>query len=335
MKALLPVAGEAKRLRPHSYTIAKALMNVGGKPIVAHILDEIKRLGIKDIIMIIGYKGDQIKEWAKETYPELNFYFTVQTERKGLAHAILMGEPFLEKDEPLLIVFGDTIFEGNIAGALKTPFDGALGVKVVDDPRRFGVIETDETDKILKLIEKPSILKPMPALVGLNFIRNTKLMFQCIKELIANEIMTKGEYQITDAFQLMVDHGAHLVPFVLDGWFDCGTRETLLSTNKHLLNTTCNYYKERKDCIVIPPVFINDEAVIEHSIIGPYVTIDRKASIKNSIIKNSIINEGAKIKSEALNASLVGDNSKISGRLKVVNIGDSSELSFDGEQIDF
>lgn len=335
MKALLPVAGEAKRLRPHSYTIAKALMNVGGKPILAHILDEIKSLGIKDIIMIIGYKGEQIKEWAKETYPDLNFSFSVQTERKGLAHAILMGEPFMEENEPLLIVFGDTIFEGNIGAALKTQFDGALGVKVVDDPRRFGVIETDETDKIIKLIEKPSILKPMPALGGVNFIRNTSLMFKCIKELIANDITTKGEYQITDAFQLMVDKGAHLVPFTLEGWYDCGTREALLSTNKHLLKTTRNYYKEREGCIIIPPVFINDEAVIEHSIIGPYVTVDKKASIKNSIIKNSIINEGAKIKSEALSESLVGDNSKVIGRLKEVNIGDSSELSFDGEQIDF
>ncbi len=335
MKAILPVAGEAKRLRPHSFTIAKALMNVGGKPIVAHILDELKRIGIRDIIMIIGYKGDQIKEWATETYPDMKFYFPVQTERKGLAHAILMGEPFMGENEPLLIVLGDTIFEGDIGSALKTEADGALGVKRVDDPRRFGVIETDEKGKIVKLIEKPSFLKPMMALVGLNYIKNTKLMFKCIKELIANDIKTKGEYQITDAFQLMVDEGATLVPFEMQGWYDCGTRETLLATNKHLLETSSNYYKERENCIIIPPVFINDEAEIENSIIGPYVTIDKRAAIKNSIIRNSIINQGAKIDSEALQDSLVGDNAKVKGSLKVINIGDSSELSFDGGEIDF
>jgi len=335
MKAILPVAGEAKRLRPHSYTVAKVLMNVGGKPIVAHIIDELKRIGIKDIILIIGHKGDQVKDWARETYPELNFYFTVQTERKGLAHAILMGEPFMKEDEPLLIVFGDTIFEGDIGTAIKTKLDGALGVKMVNDPRRFGVIETNKENIITKLVEKPDILKPMPALVGLNYINNTKLMFKCIKELIANDIRTKGEYQITDAFQLMVDQGAKLEPFLMDGWYDCGTRETLLETNRHLLETRCNYFKPREGCIIIPPVFIHDEAILECSIVGPFVTIDKGSTIKQSIIRNSIINASAEISSESITDSLIGDNAKIKGKLKVVNIGDSSELNLSNEQIGF
>ncbi len=325
MKAILPVAGVGSRLKPHTHTVAKALLNVAGKPILAHILDSILDLGITEAVLIIGYKGEQIKEYVHRAYPNMRFWFAEQPERKGLGHAILLAEPFV-KDQPCLIIYGDTIFIGDFSEALKTEHDGTIGVKMVDDPRRWGVIELNGSF-VANLIEKPDFVKPMPAIVGVNVIKNSKLMFECLREIIAKNIKTKGEYQLTDAFQLMVEKGAKLTVFPIEGWYDCGKPETLLATNKYLLTKSSGYYRKREGVSIIPPVFIHDTAKVSHSIIGPYVTIDKGAIVANSIIKNSIINSYADIRNEMLTDSLVGDYAKVSGQFKVLNVGDSSEVN--------
>ncbi len=325
MKAILPVAGVGSRLKPHTHTIAKALLNVAGKPILQHIMDELVSLGVDEAVLIIGYLGDQIKDWAEKTYPNLKLHFPEQTVRKGLAHAIAMAEPYIG-EEPCLIIFGDTIFDGNIKGAIETDFDGALGCKMVDDPRRFGVVEMDG-DTVTKLVEKPDYLREMPAMVGLNVIKKSKLMFDCIRELIEKGIKTKGEYQLTDALQLMVDHGAKLTMFPIDGWYDCGKPETLLETNKYLLNKTGSHHKEGKEVVIIPPVFIHEKAKVVNSVVGPFVTIDADAVIVSSVIKNSIIGIGAEINNQILKDSLVGDMAKVKGIFRILNVGDSSELT--------
>jgi glucose-1-phosphate thymidylyltransferase len=326
MKAILPVAGVGTRLKPHTHTIAKALINVGGKPIIAHILEEIQALGIKEAVLIIGYLGNQIKDYVVQAFPGMNFSFVEQKERKGLGHAILLAEPFIGA-EPCLIIYGDTIFIGDFSGAMKDLSDGTIGVKTVDDPRRFGVVELDGKH-ITKLVEKPDFVKPMPAIVGVNFIRDSKLMFSCINELIEKGIKTKGEYQITDAFQLMVDKGARLSIFEIEGWYDCGKPETLLETNRFLLEKSGGEFRPREDCIIIPPVYIHDTAKLTSAIIGPHVTIDADSIIANSVIKNSLIAKGADIRNEILNESLIGDYAKVMGHVHTLNVGDSSEVFF-------
>ncbi|RLE43483.1 nucleotidyl transferase [Candidatus Woesearchaeota archaeon] len=325
MKAILPVAGVGTRLKPHTYTIAKVLINVAGKPILGHILDKIRDMGINEAVLIIGYLGDQIKDYVTKNYPDMKFYFAEQPERKGLGHAILLAEPFVN-NEPALIIYGDTIFIGEFKSALKTPYDGAIGVKMVDDPRRWGVIEMNG-EFAARLVEKPDYIRPMPAIVGVNVIRNTKLMFECLNELIEKDIRTKGEYQLTDAFQLMVDKGARLTTFPVEGWYDCGKPETLLETNRFLLDKHGGHSKKRDGVVIIPPVYIHDSAKIYHSIIGPHVTIDKDAVIVNSIIHNSIINSSAEIRNEILKDSLIGDFARVEGHFKVLNVGDSSEVN--------
>jgi glucose-1-phosphate thymidylyltransferase len=323
MKAILPVAGFGTRLKPHTYTTAKVLINVAGKPILQHIMDELKGLGINEAVLIVGYLGGQVKEWATATYPDMKLHFPEQTERKGLGHAILLAEPFV-KDEPCLIIFGDTIFDGDIKGALKTKHDGALGCKWVDDPRRWGVVEM-QGDVVTRLVEKPDYVKRMPAMVGLNVINNSRLMFDCLKELIKKGIRTKGEYQLTDAFQIMVDRGASLTMFEVNGWYDCGKKETLLETNRFLLEKHGGEYKPRPGVVVIPPVFIHKSAKISNSVIGPFVAIEKDAIVENSIIQNSLIDTGAEISCQMLKDSIVGVSAKAKGSFRVLNIGDSSE----------
>ena len=324
MKAILPVAGVGTRLKPHTHTVAKCLMNVAGRPILQHILDELREYGIKEAVLIIGYLGDQIKEWALKTYPDMTFHFPVQEERKGLGHAILLAERFI-KDEPSLIIFGDTIFEGDIKEALKTKLDGTLGCKMVDDPRRWGVVEM-EGDLVVKLVEKPDYIKTMPAMVGLNVVNNSRMMFDAIRELIEKDIKTRGEYRLTDAFQIMVDKGAKLGMFKVNGWFDCGKPETLFATNKYILNKRGGHFKERKNVVIIPPVWIDDSVKITDSVIGPYVTVDKNSVIKDAIIKNSIVASDAKISYQVLTNSLVGDFAEVRGHFSVLNVGDSSQV---------
>ncbi len=313
-------------MRPHTHTYPKALLYVGGKAILGHILDEVRKLGITDVVLILGYMGTKIKEYVEAEYKDMNFVFAQQEKRLGLGHAIKMAEPFVKDDEPVLIIYGDTIFVGDISSGLKSASDACLGVKTVDDPRRFGVVEMDG-GKAKKLVEKPDYIKPMPVIVGVNFVKNSGLLFACLNELVEKDIRTKGEYQLTDAFQLMIDKGAVMTTFELDGWYDCGKPETMLATNRYLLSINSQIGKP-ENCIIIEPVFIDEKANVTNSIIGPNTTIAKGAIVENSIIENSILNANCKVSHTQLNDSLIGESAIVEGKVKQLNVGDNSEVRF-------
>ena len=176
MKAIIPVAGKGTRLRPHTFTLPKALLHVAGKPILGHILDQVSELGIKDVVLILGYLGTKIKEYVESEYSHMNFTYAQQEHALGPAHAVGLAEPFVTDNEPVLIIFGDTIFVGDLSEGLKCAKDGSIAVKRVEDPRRFGVVEK-QNDKITKVLEKPDFVKPMDAMIGIYFINNSKLLF--------------------------------------------------------------------------------------------------------------------------------------------------------------
>ena len=324
MRAIIPVAGVGIRLRPHTFSRPKVLLNVAGKPILAHILDKVIAEGITSATIVIGYLGEMIEEYVRTHYPGLDVSFVTQSERKGLGHSIWMARETYS-DEPILIILGDTIFEVDLHQVLKLQHS-ALGVKSVDDPRRFGVVELND-GKISRLVEKPEHPVSNLAIVGIYYIRNTPLLKECLNELIEKDIRTRGEYQLTDALQMMLGRGETMVPFPVEGWFDCGKSETLLSTNKFLL--------ERKstnsivpDSIIIPPVYIAETAEITHSIIGPHATVADGAVIRQSIVRNSIIDDNAHVINTLLDNSIVGANAVVKGSFKRINAGDSSEIDF-------
>jgi glucose-1-phosphate thymidylyltransferase len=324
MRALIPVAGIGTRLRPHTYTLPKVLLNVGGKPIVGHIVEELISIGVKDISVVVGYLGEMVEEYLRANY-KADFKFIYQEERLGLGHATLLALREDKVDEPLLIVLGDTIFDVNLKPLLKSEFT-SLGVKQVEDPRRFGVAET--VDGFVKhLVEKPDKPTSNLAIVGLYFIKNPKILLSSLEEIVYKNIKTKDEYQLTDALQLMIESGEKITYFEIDGWYDCGKPETLLSTNRHLLDKK-SYFKERERVVVIPPVFIDDSAIVENSVIGPYTTIAGNAKVKNSFIRDSIIGEGAKIENSLFEGSIVGNNAVLKGSFKRVNAGDSTEFDY-------
>ena len=201
-----------------------------------------------------------------------------------------------------------------------------IGVKYVDDPRRFGVAETID-GRIAHLIEKPEEPKSNLAVVGLYYITQPQLLVECLEEMIKSNTRTKNEYQLTDALQMMIERGEHMKTFLVEGWFDCGKPETLLSTNQHLLGLL-PAPTPIKGVVIRPPVFISKEAKVSNAIIGPNATVADNAFVENSIIHNSIIGEGATVVNALLEESLIGINAVVRGNYKRINIGDSSELEF-------
>lgn len=324
MRAVIPVAGLGSRLKPHTYSTPKVLLNVGGKPMLGHLLDKLLDEGVTKATFIIGHLGDMIKEYVEKEYSALHSDFVHQETMEGLGHAIYTAIPTFD-DKEIFIVLGDTLFDVDLKSVFRKKVS-ALGVKYVDDPRRFGVAVMND-GYIKKLVEKPQTLVSNLALVGMYYFNNSETLVKGLNTLIEKDIRTKGELQLTDAIQLMIDEGVEITSFPVEGWYDCGKPETLLSTNQYLLDQKS--VSKRFDTVIINrPVYIADDAEIENSVIGPYTTIDKGCKIKDSIIKNSIIGSNAVVKKTLLENSIIGNNSLINGVFKRLNSGDSSEIDF-------
>ena len=179
MKAIIPVAGAGAKLRPHTYTQPKALIPIAGKTILSFIVDQLHEAGINEFVFIVGYLGEKIEEYVRQTYPYLTTYCVFQNQRQGTGHAIELTKNILRDDE-LIVTLGDTLCDYNVKEFIESPFN-LLGVKKVDDPRSFGVAEIDGDGFIDHVVEKPSIPKSNMALVGLYKIKETGFLFECIE----------------------------------------------------------------------------------------------------------------------------------------------------------
>jgi glucose-1-phosphate thymidylyltransferase len=324
MRAIIPVAGIGSRLRPHTFTVPKVLLNVAGKPILGHILDKILGEGITEASIIVGYLSDKIQEYVSSTYPNLHVDFIQQEDPLGLGHAIYLSRQTIGND-PVLIILGDTIFDVDLKPVLKGELS-ALGVKAVEDPRRFGVAEVSD-GLIRRLVEKPERPVSNLAVVGLYFIRNPALLVQCLNELVDHDIRTKGEYQLTDALQMMIERGEKMTTFPVEGWYDCGKPETLLSTNRALLEKRSTS-RRIEGVVVIEPVYIAATAILEHCVVGPNTTIGEHAFVGEAVVRNSIVSEHAQVRKALLDNSIVGNSAFVKGSYKRINVGDSSEVEF-------
>ncbi len=319
MKAVIPVAGIGARLQPLTNKIPKVLLNVGGKPMLFHLIDELIVSGrIDKVIFIIGYLGQQIKDTVLSSYggnKTISFEFVEQKDMLGLGHAIYHGKEFIGS-EPMLVLLGDTIFEFDLDAILDSEHS-AIAVKDVEDIRRFGIVES-ENGFIQKMIEKPSgpeVTSSKSAIAGIYMIKDGKKLFDAVEHLMENNIRTKNEYQVTDAMQKMIDDKNKFTAFEIQNWFDCGKPETLLSTNAYLLQRDYKNtkYEVPRGSKIVPPVFIGKNCIIGNSVIGPNVTLAEGASVHSSKVKNSIIYEGAKVIGAELDQVILGHGESIEG----------------------
>ena len=331
MKAIIPVAGAGTKLRPHTYTQPKALIPLAGKTILSIIVDQLKEAGITEFIFIIGYMGEKIQDYVTVHYPELQCNFITQNERFGTGHAIELTRQLVGDDE-LLIVLGDTIAEYDIRFVLNAPHS-MLGVKKVDDPRNFGVAEIEENLFITRVVEKPSIPKSNMALVGIYKIKETELLFTCLKTISEQNIRSYHEFSLTDALECMIQKGAIFQSFKVSNWFDCGKKETLLESNAILLKKFGGNIPEQnnfQNSIFIPPVSIGEGCVIHNSVIGPNVAIGEHSIVNHSIVRDSIVGAYSHLNEIVLNNSLIGSDAEVRGVSRNLNIGDNTAIDLGG-----
>ncbi len=327
MKAIIPVAGAGTKLRPHTYTQPKALIPLAGKTILSINIDQMHEGGINDFVFIVGYLGEKIQDYVNNKYPQLNCHFVHQNVRQGTGHAINLTKQIIGDDE-VFIALGDTICEYDIKEVLNSPYS-MLGVKKVDDPRNFGVAEIDETGFIGRVVEKPSIPKSNMALVGLYKVKETPFLFNCLENIITNDIKSYNEFNLTDALECMIQSGAKFKSFKVQNWFDCGKKETLLQSNAILLKKFGGAISEPHsfdNTIIIPPVSIAEGCDIRNSIIGPNVAMGENTIVNFSIIKDSIIGSFSKLYDVVLDDSLIGSDTEIKGETRSLNIGDNTEI---------
>lgn len=330
IKAVIPVAGVGTTLRPHTHTQPKPLIPVAGKPILGHIIENLMAAGIKDFVFVIGYLGEKIEEFVKGRYQgQIQMEFVLQSPREGTGHAIWVARKAFENADEILIVLGDTIFDVDLQAVLRA-VDTTVGVQVVDDPRKFGVAMLDENGFVTSVVEKPKIPKSNLALVGLYRIKEVKSLIGALQQLIDDkQVGDRNEYHLTDAIMRMIKDGVHIRTHVVDNWFDCGQKESLLETNRILLeriSTLPEYLFP--DCVILHPVFIAENCTIEGSIIGPNVAIAENAVIRNSIVRNSILGAYSQLDSIVLNGSVIGNDASLRGKSNSVNIGDNTEIDF-------
>jgi glucose-1-phosphate thymidylyltransferase len=327
VKVVIPLAGKGTRLRPHTFVTPKPLVHVGGRPVMSYILDDLKDLGVEEIVFITGYMKEHIEEYIAEEYPEFEAHYVEQKVQDGTAGAVKLAEPFI--DEDLLIIFVDTLFDADLSIVKELPEHeaGVIWAKEVEDYQRFGVIVTDDDGYMKRIIEKPQDPISKLANIGLYYIRDWETLFAGIDETLGSTLGPGGEYYLTDAFQYMIDHGKKIRTVEVAGWYDCGKPGTLVETNRYLLETT----RGRKpdggvDCRCVDPLRIEGGVELRGATVGPNVTVEEGTRITDSALRDCIVGADAVIEGCDLHDSVIGDRVVLRGVTGSVSVAADSVI---------
>ncbi|HEY3405668.1 MAG TPA: sugar phosphate nucleotidyltransferase [Ohtaekwangia sp.] len=334
MNIIIPMAGLGKRLRPHTLTVPKPLLPIAGKPIVHRLVEDIAKV-CPEKIDTIGFIihpsfGKEVEESLKAIAQEVGaqgkiFY---QDKALGISHALLFAkELFTGK---VIVAFADTLFKAEFK--LDTNQDGIIWVQQVNDPSQFGVVKLNDKGEITDMVEKPSSYVSDLAIIGIYFFKDGAALAREMQYLIDNDIKDKGEYQFTSALQGLNKKGAKLMPGKVTEWLDCGNKNVTVQTNQRYLE----FIKDQKlvsgkakviNSVVIAPCFVGDGAVIENSVVGPYVSIGENSTITDSRIKNSIIQKETKVSGAMLENSMLGNFVTFEGSWQDFSLGDFNVIT--------
>ncbi|MEZ0348757.1 MAG: glucose-1-phosphate thymidylyltransferase [Thermus sp.] len=334
MKGLILSGGKGTRLRPLTFTRAKQLIPVGNRPVLFYAVEDLAAVGIREIGVVISPETGQEVQAALGDGSRfgVRFTFILQEAPLGLAHAVKVARPFLG-DEAFVMYLGDNILSGGIGHLLQAyraqEADGAILLTPVEDPRAFGVAVLDETGRVVRLVEKPADPPSHLALVGVYLLPPE--VHQVIDTLSPS---ARGEYEITEAIQGLVDQGKRILALQVEGWWkDTGKPEDLLDANRLVLSRLKRKVEgevveshlvgevvvERGAKVVRStlrgPVHVAAGAVVEDSYVGPYTSIGREAVVRRSELEYSILLDGAEVVDlpYRLDASLLGMGAMVSG----------------------
>ena len=324
MKVIVPLAGKGTRLLPLTKTTPKPLIRVAGRPVMDYVMDQVGQLDVEELIIITGHLKGQVEAYVRQHY-RIPARFIEQKVQDGTASAIDLARPYV--DGPVLIIFVDTLFDADLGMIPRVDADGIIWVKQVEDYQRFGVVVTDERGYMKKIVEKPSEPISKLANIGLYYIRDWRTLFDGIA-WTRGRPPVKGEFFLTDAFQYMVDQGKKLLAAPVGGWYDCGKADTVLETNRHLLeNGSARRPHPHAQVRVLEPVYVADGVELEDCTIGPNVSIDAGAVVKTSVLRDTIVGERAKIVGSTIESSLVGDDTEVVGQKLKSMIAAGEELA--------
>jgi glucose-1-phosphate thymidylyltransferase len=351
LKGLILSGGRGTRLRPITHTNAKQLVPVANRPVLFYGIDAMAKAGIEEIGIIIAPEtGDEIRTTAGDgSRFGVKLTYIVQDEPAGLAHAVLTAEPFLGAS-PFVMYLGDNLLQGGIDGLVETFRANAPSALIlltpVDDPQHYGVAELED-GRVVRLAEKPPEPKTDLALVGVYMF--TPAIHDAARAIRPSP---RGELEITDAIQHLVDSGARVEPHIVRGWWkDTGRLEDMLEANRLVLDTIearveGELVESRCDgrvvvepgarlerCIVRGPAIIGAGARLRDCYVGPYTAIGADCTIERAEVEHSILLDGCRVSDldGRMESSLLGRNVTIQrgdGQPRAFRfmVGDNSEI---------
>ena len=292
---------------------------------MSYVMDDVLSLGhVSQVVYITGHLKETVESYVRAQY-DIPSVFIEQRVQDGTAGAVALAKAHV--DQPVLIIFVDTIFDADLSIVKDSDADGIIWTKEVEDYQRFGVVVTDADGFMTKIVEKPNTPVSKRANIGLYYIRNWQLLYEGIDHVL-NQPKNKGEWYLTDAFQYMIDHGARIKVVDVEGWYDAGQLETLLETNLAMLEKG----RARRPAMlgpgatIIEPVYIEDGVTIEDSTVGPNVSIGTGTTVRSATVRDAVIGTACEIVDAALTHSLLGDRVVVQGVTGSLNVGDDSQV---------
>jgi glucose-1-phosphate thymidylyltransferase len=332
MKIIVPMAGRGSRLRPHTLTIPKPLLPVGGKPIVQRLVEDITKVcgePVDEIAFIIGDFGVEVEKNLVDVAESLGAKGSIyyQEEALGTAHAILCAKDSLKGN--VVVAFADTLFRADFT--LDSSADGIIWVNQINDPSAFGVVKLNSDNVITDFVEKPTEFVSDLAIIGIYYFKDGAYLKDELQYLIDNNIKEKGEFQLTNALENMKQKGTKFVPGKVDEWLDCGNYKATVYTNQRVLEFIKNDLKHdsslvKENSVIIEPCYIGKNVKLKNAVVGPHVSIGDNVEISHSVIENTIIQSNTKIKNANIAASMIGNHVKVEQKQQEISIGDYTEL---------
>lgn len=335
MKIIVPMAGRGSRLRPHTLTVPKPLIPIAGKPIVQRLVEDIAKVvnePIDEIAFVIGKDfGTAIEEKLTSIAESLNARpsIYIQDQPLGTGHAIMSAEPSLSG--PAVVAYADTLFKADFT--IPEDTDAMIWVKQVDNPRAYGVVNLNDEGHITELVEKPEVPESDLAVIGIYYFKDVGVLKDHLQEVLDENLMHGGEYQINDGIKKMKAKGYIFKPGEVNEWMDCGNKNVTVQTNKQILEhlkfsdeKLISDNIEIQDSEITEPCFIADGVKLVNAKIGPHVSLGKGTIVEDSNISNSLIQEHAVIKNAKLDNAMIGNHAKFDGHFTEISIGDYSVL---------
>lgn len=326
------MAGRGTRLRPHTLTVPKPLVEIAGKSIVQRLVEDLAETyeqAIEEIAFITGDFGTEVEQELVDLAARLGAkgFIHHQQEKLGTAHAILCAQQHL--NGPVIVAFADTLFKSDFI--LDTQQDSVLWVQQIENPSAYGVVTLDDTGVVTGFVEKPKTFVSDLAIIGIYYFRQGEVLKEELQYLIDNNVMDRGEYQITDALENMRQKGVKFRTQAIQEWLDCGNKNAVVYATERILEikpdaaTTAPTVKTENSTI-IPPCFIDTDVVIKNSVVGPHVSIGRNTVIENSIISKSIIQDHAVVNNVVTQNSILGSHTEYIAKKSELSLSDFSKF---------